>query len=265
MYSESEMKALNALSKNLLQDLVPDEPQQAVDALRRVIQYHDWRYYSLSEPIVADVEYDKLFKTLQKLETEHPDLTSALSPTQRIAQSLNNEFATVAHTVPMLSLDNSYNAEDLTDFDRKMKELSGQDQLSYVVEPKFDGASIALLYENDELVRAATRGNGSLGDEITNNARVIRSIPLHANFSQFGVSKVELRGEVIIEKQVFETLNERRVEDELEPFQNARNTASGGLRMKDPKQVAKRGLEAFIYQIGYLETNGLVRGYLLQK
>ena len=155
----------------------------------------------------------------------------------------------------MLSLDNSYNAEDLRDFDRRMKELSGKNDLQYVVEPKYDGASIALVYENDQLVRAATRGNGNLGDNITNNAKVIRSIPLQAEFSAHNIQKIELRGEVIIEKTVFEQLNESRVDSGLEPFQNARNTASGGLRMKDPNQVAQRGLEAFIYQIGYVQAN----------
>ena len=252
MYSNSEMKGLNELSNNLLKGLVPDNSQQAVDALTKVINYHDWRYYSLSDPIVTDYEYDQLFKELQRIEKDHPHLLTATSPTQRVARALNSEFETVAHTVPMLSLDNSYNAEDLRDFDRRMKELSGKKDLQYVVEPKYDGASIALVYENDQLVRAATRGNGNLGDNITNNAKVIRSIPLQAEFSAHNIQKIELRGEVIIEKKVFKQLNESRINSGFEPFQNARNTASGGLRMKDPNQVAQRGLEAFIYQIGYV-------------
>lgn len=255
MYTESEIKGLNELSINLLKGLLPDLPKQAVDSLIKVINYHDWRYYSLSDPIVTDFEYDQLFKQLQKLESEHLELLSATSPTQRVARSLNEAFETVAHTVPMLSLDNSYNADDLLDFDRKMKELSGQNEIDYVVEPKYDGASIALVYEKDKLVRAATRGNGSLGDNITNNAKVIRSIPLQAEFSNWDIEKVELRGEVVIEKSVFAQMNEQRIEDGLEPFQNARNTASGGLRMKDPNLVAQRGLEAFIYQIGYVKSN----------
>lgn len=256
MYSPSEINALNDLSKSLVQGIIPDQPKQAIDVISKVIRYHDWRYYSLSEPIITDYDYDVLFKELHQLEEEYPKLKSFTSPTQRVAQSLNSDFETVSHTVPMLSLDNSYNAEDLQDFDRKMKELSGKSDVDYVVEPKFDGASLALVYENDVLVRAATRGNGTLGDDITNNAKAIRSVPLQANFSKYGITKVELRGEVIIEKSVFEQLNERRLANGQEPFQNARNTASGGLRMKDPNQVAKRGLEAFIYQIGYLERNG---------
>jgi len=256
MYTSVEIEALNDLSRSLVKGLTPDQPAQAVDALRKVLNYHDWRYYVLSQPIVSDYEYDILFKQLAALENDHPQLQSADSPTQRVARALNEDFENVAHTIPMLSLDNSYNADDLKDFDRRVKEPSGETEVKYAVEPKFDGASIALIYENDVLVRAATRGNGVYGDNITNNAKVIKSIPLKANFSKYGVSKIELRGEVIIEKGAFEQINELRVEQGLDKFQNARNTASGGLRMKDPNQVAKRGLEAFIYQIGYVLANG---------
>lgn len=216
-----------------------------------VIQYHDWRYYTLSDSVITDFEYDHLFRLLKEYEQKHPNQILPNSPTQRISNSLNDAFETVEHTIPMLSLDNSYNAEDLYDFDRKVKELTGKEQISYVVEPKFDGASIALIYENDLLIRAATRGNGTLGDNITNNAKAIRSIPLSANFSQFGIEKVELRGEVLIKKDRFQKMNDERNKNGLSSFQNARNTASGGLRMKDPNEVAKRGLEAFIYQLGY--------------
>lgn len=255
MYSKEDILALNDLTKNLVVGLIPDDPKQAVDAICKVITYHDWRYYSLSDPIIADLDYDILFKKLKKLEDKYPELLSPSSPTQRVAKSLNDEFETVAHTIPMLSLDNSYNATDLYDFDKRVKDLAKQSAVTYAVEPKYDGASIALIYENDILVRAATRGNGTYGDDITNNAKVMRSIPLQANFSKFGIKKVELRGEVVIEKSVFEQLNIHRAEEGKDTFQNARNTASGGLRMKDPKLVAQRGLEAFIYQVGYVETN----------
>ncbi|MBX2845109.1 MAG: NAD-dependent DNA ligase LigA [Saprospiraceae bacterium] len=255
MYIQEEIQALNALSRSLIQGLTPDDPKQAVDALRKVINYHDWRYYVLSEPIVSDYEYDVLFKELRAIEDAHPALLTADSPTQRVARALNEDFENVEHTIPMLSLDNSYNADDLMDFDRRVKELSGEAQVAYTVEPKFDGASIALIYENDILTRAATRGNGRFGDNITNNAKVIKSIPLKANFSQYGIRKIELRGEVIIEKNTFEAMNASRIENGQDPFQNARNTASGGLRMKDPNQVAQRGLEAFIYQIGYVQDD----------
>ena len=151
----------------------------------------------------------------------------------------------------MLSLSNSYNAEDLNAFDESIIKLSNREGFSYCVEPKFDGASIALVYENDRLVRAATRGNGTEGEEITANARQIKRIPHIAPFSKFGIRKIELRGEVVIELETFASMNDQREKDGLKVFQNSRNTASGSLRMKDPKEVAKRNLEAFIYQIGY--------------
>jgi DNA ligase (NAD+) len=161
----------------------------------------------------------------------------------------------------MLSLDNSYNAEDLQEFDRRLRELLGVDKITYSVEPKFDGASLALVYENDLLARGATRGNGVEGDDITNNVKVIRSVPLGADFSKFGIHKAEVRGEAIISKKEFQRINNQRAAEnekrkeegkkELELFKNARNTASGGLRMKDPAEVKDRGLEVFIYQLGY--------------
>lgn len=234
---------------------------EEVEDLKAVINYLDWRYYVQSDATFSDQDYDLLFKRLRNLELDNPELKTDDSPTQRVAYGLSKSFENVAHSVPMLSLDNSYNGEDLIDFDRKAKELSDQETLEYCVEPKFDGASLALLYENDQLVRAATRGNGVFGDDITNNARVIRSIPLSAPFSKYGLAKVELRGEVVIEKGVFDKMNQRREKEnlqrrkegkkELELFKNSRNTASGGLRMKNSADVAQRGLEAFIYQIGY--------------
>jgi DNA ligase (NAD+) len=245
--NEEEMMVLthSLLTKKL-------QPEDA-EVLREAINFHDLRYYVQSEPLISDVQYDILFKALQKLEEQHPEIITADSPTQRVANVLTSDFATVKHTVPMLSLSNSYNAEDLTAFDEALKKITGKEDISYCVEPKFDGASIALLYENDMLVRAATRGNGTEGEDITNNARVIRSIPLKADFSKYGISRIELRGEVVIENSVFEKINQEREELGLKIFQNSRNTASGSLRLKESSEVAKRGLEAFIYQIGYAE------------
>lgn len=241
---EMQVQTDNLLYKKLV--------KEDVEALRNVIKYHDWKYYVNSEPSISDVEYDKIFKALKDLEQAHPELITKDSPTQNVAQVLTNDFTSVAHTVPMLSLSNSYNAEDLNAFDESVKKLSGKEEVAYCVEPKFDGASIALVYEQDVLVRAATRGNGTEGEEITSNAREIRSIPQKANFSKYGIAKIELRGEVVIEDGVFEGINVSREKEGLKVFQNSRNTASGSLRMKDPKEVAKRNLEAFIYQIGYV-------------
>ncbi|MBL0884069.1 MAG: NAD-dependent DNA ligase LigA, partial [Chitinophagaceae bacterium] len=178
-------------------------------------------------------------------------------PNQRVGNSLNSQFTTVSHLVPMLSLDNSYNADDLTDFDRKARELTGLEEIEYCIEPKFDGASISLIYENDQLVRATTRGDGVEGEEITNNIKQIRSIPLSAAFSSFGIQQVEIRGEVIMSKSSFNQYNQLQAGRNLPPLANPRNAASGSLRMKDPKDVAERGLDAFLYHISFYtkETN----------
>lgn len=225
-----------------------------LDALKTVITYFDTQYYVHSKQEITDFDYDTLFKKLKTLEESNPHLVSPDSPTQRVAFGLSENFETVRHTVPMLSLDNSYNAEDLADFDTSVKKLAEQSEVSYTAEPKFDGASIALIYENDILVRAATRGNGTEGDNITNNAKVIRSIPLKAQFSKYGISKAEVRGEVVIAINAFEKMNENRQKQGLEPFKNPRNTASGGLRMKDNAEVAQRGMEAFIYHLAFAEN-----------
>lgn len=257
MYSKEEQKSLYELSKLYL-DEKSALTQQSADLqladLRRLIVYHEWRYYILNDPVISDYEYDLLYKQLEKLEEEHPELVTEDSPTQRVSADLTSDFNSVEHLIPMLSLSNSYNAADLKDWDEQLKRLWNMEadvDIAYSVEPKFDGGSIALIYENDRLVRAATRGNGTMGEEITNNARVIRSIPLTAKFSKHNISKVELRGEVLIRKDIFKKMNEARAKEGLSLFANARNTASGGLRMKDPREVSQRGLEAFVYTLGY--------------
>ncbi|WP_421797852.1 NAD-dependent DNA ligase LigA [Haliscomenobacter sp.] len=257
MYTQSDQKSLYERSKAYLQAdhaVHTQAPAQQHADLSALIIYHEWRYYIQNDPVVSDYEYDQLFKQLEKIETEHPELVNADSPTQRVSADLTEDFSQVEHLTPMLSLANSYNAEDLNDWDASIKRFLNIDpdtELAYGVEPKFDGGSIALVYENDVLVRAATRGNGVIGEEITNNAKVIRSIPLKAAFSQYGIHRVELRGEVLIRKDIFEKMNAKRAAEGVTLFANARNTATGGLRIKDPKEVAKRGLEAFIYTLGY--------------
>jgi DNA ligase (NAD+) len=241
---EMQVQTDNLLYKKLVKEDIP--------ALREVLKYHDWKYYDQAEPSISDIEYDKIFKALNALETAHPELITKDSPTQRVAQVLNTAFTSVAHRVPMLSLSNSYNAEDLNAFDESVMKLSNKEEIAYCVEPKFDGASIALVYENDILVRAATRGDGTFGEEITANAKQIKNIPRTAAFSKYGISKIELRGEVVIENGLFDKMNIEREKEGLKVFQNSRNTASGSLRMKDPEEVGKRNLEAFIYQIGYV-------------
>ena len=216
-----------------------------------MLRFHEHRYYILNDPLLSDYEYDQLFKALEKIEKENPTLITLDSPTQRVAHELTREFPTVQHLVPMLSLDNSYNADDLLDFDRKVRELSGLEQISYCVEPKFDGGSISLIYENDQLVRAATRGDGVAGDEVTINIRQIHSVPLTAPFSKFGIQQAEIRGEVLMNKENFSRYNQSLTAQGLAPLANPRNAASGTLRLKDPREVAKRNLEVFVYHLSY--------------
>jgi len=249
MYSKDETKKLQALTTVLLKKNKPGPKE--IEALRDVLRFHENRYYILNDPLISDFEYDQLYKALEKSENENPKLITSDSPTQRVAKGLTKDFHTVQHLVPMLSLDNSYNAEDLTDFDRKARELTGKDKIEYCVEPKFDGASISLVYENDLLVRGATRGDGVEGDEITTNIRQIKSIPLSAKFSDYGLHQAEIRGEVLINKNNFKKYNEKLMEEGNAPLANPRNAAAGTLRIKDSAEVGKRNLEAFVYHISY--------------
>ena len=252
MYSAATVKELQHQAHVLLDsnEIATDE----IQILKNVLRFHEYRYYVLNDPLISDAEYDKLFKQLQKIEQSNPLLVTPDSPTQRVGSSLNQNFPTVQHLVPMLSLDNSYDADDLNDFDRKARELTGLDVIEYCIEPKFDGASISLIYENDMLVRGATRGDGVEGEDITQNIKQIRSIPLSAPFSKFGVQQAEIRGEIIMTKEAFAKYNEGLAEQGLPPLANPRNAASGSLRQKDPKQVAKRNLDAFLYHISYYTT-----------
>ncbi|MCB0657217.1 MAG: NAD-dependent DNA ligase LigA [Saprospiraceae bacterium] len=221
-----------------------------------LIRYHEWRYYVLNDPVISDYEYDQLYKQLEALELAHPEWKLPDSPTQRVSSDLTDLFRNVEHLRPMLSLDNSYNADDLHAFDEQVKKLNGLPaaaEVEYSVEPKFDGGSIAVVYENDLLVRAATRGNGVEGEEITNNIKTVRSIPLKAAFSKYGIRRIELRGEALIAKDKFQKINAQREAAGLPLFANPRNTATGGLRTKDPRETAERSIDAFIYQLGYAE------------
>ena len=248
MYTPHDEKRLYDQAKHLLK-------HDAVDAagtiaqLREVINYADWKYYVQSDPVLSDSEYDGLFKKLKLEEGKHPDLVTADSPTQRVAQALSERFPTVSHLVPMLSLDNTYKADDLNDWARRCRELAGTDDIEYCVEPKYDGASISLIYDNGNLSRGATRGDGVMGEDVTTNIRQIKAIPLSAALVNQGVSQIEIRGEIVIHKNVFEAFNKQRVADGLSPLANPRNAASGTLRMLDPAEVKKRGLNAILYHI----------------
>ncbi|NML20205.1 NAD-dependent DNA ligase LigA [Pseudoflavitalea sp. G-6-1-2] len=251
MYSPDQTKKLQQLSISLLKQDEKHPDQKNLNDLREVLRFHEHRYYILNDPLIADQEYDKLFKTVEKIEQEHPDLVTPDSPTQRVSKGLTKDFPPAPHLVPMLSLDNSYNEDDLRDWDRRVRELAKTDNIVYCIEPKFDGASISLIYENDLLSRGATRGNGVTGDDITTNIKQIRSVPLSAKFSDYGIQQIEIRGEVLINKTNFKKYNEQLAEQNLPPLANPRNAAAGTLRIKDPKEVGKRNLEAFLYHVSY--------------
>ncbi len=259
MYTQEEQRRLTDRSMALQDAKVPEDrgaAESLAAELAALLRYHDWRYYALDAPVLSDFAYDTLFRLLKAVESRFPDLVRPDSPTQRVSGGLTDEFETVEHLTPMLSLDNSYDAADLFGFDERLHNYLGMpaDQpVAYCVEPKFDGGTIALVYEHDHLVRAATRGNGFAGDDITPNIRTVRSVPLRAEFSRYGIARVELRGEAIIRKEVFQALNDARELDDQPLFANPRNAATGGLRTKDPAETAARRIEAFVYQLGFAE------------
>lgn len=253
------------LKKGEANNIDKKEAEAVVQQLHDVLPFHDYRYYVLADPVISDAEYDTLFKLLSSLEEKFPELKDPNSPTSRIPQGLTKEFPSVNHLVPMLSLDNSYNQEDIADFDERVKKLTGRNQITYCVEPKFDGSGISLVYENDQLLRGATRGDGTTGDDITPNLKTIRSIPLKPEISRLGIYRMEIRGEVLMSLENFKNLNEQRIADGHSPFANPRNATAGTLRLQDTNLVAKRNLTAFCYQISYAidhEGNDLLKGPL---
>src|ERR1043165_6688462 len=213
MYSKEQTSKLQTATNGFLKESKNGSvTKNKIEGLRDVLRFHEYRYYIMNDPLISDMEYDQLFKALEKLENENPSLITSDSPTQRVAKGLTKDFPSVQHLVPMLSLDNSYNAEDLIDFDRKARELTKENVIEYCVEPKFDGASISLIYDDDLLVRGATRGDGVRGDDITTNIKQIRSIPLSAKFSEHGIKQIEIRGEILINKNNFKKYNDQLAE-----------------------------------------------------
>lgn len=249
MYTTEQTRKYQAETAELLKAIDKKISSKELRILKDILRFHEHRYYILSDPLISDFEYDQLFALLERTEKEHPDWITPDSPTQRVAPGITANFVTVEHLVPMLSLENSYNADDLLDWDRKARELSRLNEVEYCVEPKFDGASISLIYDNDLFTRGATRGDGVHGELITTNLKQIRSIPLSAPFSRYGIQQIEIRGEVLINKDNFKKFNEKLVEQNLPPLANPRNAASGTLRIKDSKEVGKRNLEAFLYHV----------------
>ena len=248
MYDQSSIQSLSELTQHFI-DHLPDLSQ--IEKLRNVLRFHERRYYVDNNTLITDREYDILFNHLKKLEKEHPESITPDSPTQRVATALNPDFPAVKHIVSMLSLGNAYNADDLRDFHSQIVKLTNTSDIEYTVEPKYDGGSVALVYENGLLIRAATRGNGEFGEEMTPNAKTLPSVPLRAQFDKFGITQAELRGEAVIRKDIFDKLNEKREANGETLFANPRNTASGGLRTKNPQETRNRGVEIFIFQLGH--------------
>ncbi len=232
--------------------------EHEIAELRREILEHDHRYYTLSEPVISDAEYDALMRRLRELESERPDLITPDSPTQRVSGQVAEGFEEYFHKRPMLSLDNSYSIDDLRAWAKRCEKLAEGRAFDYVAELKIDGLSISLIYEDGRLARAVTRGDGSRGEVVTGNAKTIRSIPLRikeeAEKKQSPLldelmKEVEVRGEVYLPNDVFERINRERAESELSLFANPRNAASGAMRQLDPKIVADRRLDIFCYSL----------------
>ncbi len=222
-------------------------PARRIEELSAIIREHDHNYYVLAQPVISDAEYDKLMQELLELERQFPNLRKPDSPSQRVGGAPTKEFPTVTHSVPMLSLANTYSEEELTDFDRRVKSFLNNEPYRYVAELKIDGVAISLQYENGIFVRGATRGDGVQGDDITNNLKTIRSIPLRINTKNVPFRNFEVRGEIYMQNKDFEKMNEERELAGEKTFVNARNSTAGTLKLQDPKIVAQRPLRMFTY------------------
>ncbi len=218
-----------------------------IKQLREEINYHNHKYYVENNPIISDFDFDKLLKKLEKIESEFPDLITPDSPTQRVGEKPLNHFETVNHLTPMLSLANTYNDDELRDFDKRIRKKF--DKVSYVIEPKIDGIGVALVYEDGIFMRGATRGDGVKGDDITVNLKTIKSVPLKLLNSD--IKLLEVRGEVFMLKSGFNKLNKELLEKNEPTFANTRNAAAGSIRQLNPKIVSNRPLDIFIYQISF--------------
>ena len=225
---------------------MPENIQQKIEELREELHQHNYNYYILDEPSISDFEFDLKLKELQDLELAHPEFYDANSPSLRVGGGVTKNFPTVQHQFRMYSLDNSYDFDDLEDWENRILKTVENEEVEFVAELKYDGASISILYENGELKQAVTRGDGFQGDEITNNVRTISDVPLKLK-GDFP-NRFFIRGEIYLTKKNFEKINKSREEEGLDLFMNPRNTASGSLKMQDSAEVRKRSLSAVLYQ-----------------
>ena len=235
---------------------VSSEIHQRVEILRKEINSHNYRYYVLDDPEITDAEFDRLLRELESLEKEYPELVTPDSPTQRVGAEPLKEFAEVQHEVPMLSLANAFSDSEVDDFDRRGRERLAVSDLEYSVEPKLDGLAISLLYKDGVLVRAATRGDGTNGEDVTLNVRTIDTIPLRLLGDDYP-PELEVRGEVIITKAGFDALNQQQRKNNAKLFANPRNAAAGSLRQLDPRITATRPLSFYCYGVGKVDSDSL--------
>ncbi|MDZ7657894.1 NAD-dependent DNA ligase LigA [Fodinibius sp.] len=238
------------------------EAKKRVEELRELLDKANKAYYQDAQPFISDKEFDDYLAELEKLEEEY-DLVEPQSPTQRVGGEPSSDFNTVEHPVPLLSLDNTYNEDELNDFDRRVRDILEHDNFTYMVELKFDGAAIRLRYENGNLVLGATRGDGERGDEITRNIKTIKDIPLHLDNDFPEV--VEVRGEAYMEREAFVRMNEHREEQGLNPFANPRNSTAGSLKMQDPREVARRPIRFFSFDLLTDDTDAEITQYQKMK
>lgn len=227
--------------------MTPETARQKIDELRTELQRHNHSYYVKNTPLITDFQYDLMLKELQQLEQEYPEFADENSPTVRVGSDLNLEFESFPHTYPMLSLGNTYNREELAEFDARVRKVIGQD-FHYFCELKYDGVAVSLTYREGRFFRALTRGDGSRGDDVSRNIRTIRSIPLQISHPEVP-EEFEIRGEVIIPREAFRELNRIQAEKGELPFANPRNTAAGTLKMQNSAQVARRPLDCLFYYI----------------
>ncbi|MEW2739640.1 NAD-dependent DNA ligase LigA [Providencia rettgeri] len=231
--------------------------KQEIDELKKQLRHHEYQYHVLDAPEIPDVEYDKLMQRLKEIEAQHPELVTSDSPTQRVGAAPLAAFDTVRHEIPMLSLDNVFDEESYLAFDKRVRDrLKNHQELTFCCELKLDGLAVSLLYENGELVQAATRGDGTVGENITANVRTIRAIPLRLTGSNIP-DRVEIRGEVFMPQKGFEALNEQARKTDGKVFANPRNAAAGSLRQLDPRITAKRPLTFYCYGVGVVEGGTL--------
>jgi len=234
------------------------EAKKEIDRLAREIEHHNYQYYVEAKPVISDFEFDKLMRRLIELETAFPEFRSPDSPSQRVGGEPLKVFKTVEHKIPMLSLDNTYTFEELADFDKRVKKFLAKDKVAYFVEEKIDGVSISLTYEKGRLVLGATRGDGRFGDDVTENIKTVRAIPLSipapgATFKGKIPDILEVRGEVYLPEASFEKINKEKEKKGEELFANPRNACAGSLKLLDPKIVAGRGLNIFVHGLGTLK------------